>query len=141
MAVNKASKSYIRRKGDAAKAISEVTKNLQSAIDELKITSKESLDEIALTILNTSNNYAPLDTGELRDSSYTESEETNNSYTVEIGYGNEGKAPYAVYVHEIGPIENPTTPGTTYKFLQRAVTETEADIERILADALRNTLK
>ena len=141
MAVNKSSPAYIRRSADAKKALDTVAKNIQSAIDAIKLGSENALEEIAQTIHNTSQAYAPLDTGELRDSSYISSEKTADKYTVKIGYGKDGKAPYAVYVHEIGPYKNPTTPGTGYKFLERAVTETEADIAQIVADAIANEIK
>ena len=141
MAVKKPSTSYIETSKGAKKALDDVAKNLENAIAALGLATQESLDEIALTIHNTSQAYAPLDTGELRDSSYVSSEKTKDKYTVEIGYGKDGKAPYAVYTHEIGPYKNPTTPGTGYKYLQRAVTETEADIEQILADAIKNALR
>jgi hypothetical protein len=137
MAVNKSSTSYIKRSGDAKQALNNVAKNLENILAQIGITTEDSLDEVAQTIHNTSQAYAPLDTGELRESSYISSEKTEGKYTVEIGYTD----PKAPYVHEIGPYKNPTTPGTDYKFLQRAVTETEADIEQILADAIKNTLR
>lgn len=139
--VDKQSKSYIKRSGDAKKALDQVAKNLEKAIAEIGLITEDTLDEVALSILNKSLTYAPLDTGELRESAYTDFEKTNSNYTVEIGYGKDGKAPYAVYTHEIGPYNNPTTPGTNYKFLQRAATEVESDIPAIVADAIRNQLK
>lgn len=135
--INKTSPSYINSKASADKALKDVANNLQSVIDGLKIQSEDVLYEVGLNILNTSNRYAPLDEGELRDSSYIEDERTETGYTVEVGY----TADHAVYTHELGPYKNPTTPGTGFKYLQRAVTETESDIEQILADAFRNILK
>ena len=135
--VNKKSPAYIRRSGDAKKALGQVAKNLEQAIAEIEGLTEDALDEIALSIHNKSQVYAPLDTGELRESGYVESERTDGKYTVEVGYTD----PKAPYTHEIGPYKNPTTPGTGYKYLQRAATEIESDIPQIIADALRNALK
>jgi len=137
--INKSHPSYITSKASAEKAIKEVSKNLQLAIDNMKVASEEVLYEIGLNVLNTSNRYAPLDNGELRDSSYIIEEKTKDSYTVEIGYTSD----HAVYQHELygTSYKDPTTPGTTPKFLQNALNEVEADIERIVADAERNILK
>ena len=67
--------------------------------------------------LELANYYVPKDTGELRDSGYVEAK----GKTAEIGYGKNGRAPYAVFVHE-----NPMfyhEPPTQAKFLQRAMDE------------------
>jgi len=137
--INKSSVSYIKSKESADKALKEVSNNLQIALDKLKIQGEEILYEVGLNVLNTSNRYAPLDNGDLRDSSYIVDEKTKDSYTVEIGY----TADHAVYQHELygTSYKNPTTPGTTPKFLQNALNEVEADIERIIADAERNVIK
>lgn len=135
--VNKQAPAYIRRSGDAKKALDQVAKNLEQVLQGIEGLTEEALDEIALTIHNNSQAYAPLDTRELRESSYIESEKTGTNYTVEIGY----KADHSVYTHEIGPYKNPTTLGTGYKYLQRAATEVESDIPQIIADSLKNNLR
>lgn len=140
--IRKNSESYVRRSGDAKKALAQVQANLQAVIEQIQGDAEVALEEIALTIQNTSNRYAPLDDGELRESSYIEKEVVGDRVTFEVGY----TADHSVYTHEIfaGPGEtykDPTTPGTFPKYLERAVIETEDDIATIVADAIRNNLR
>jgi hypothetical protein len=77
----------------------------------------ESMVEALQPTLELSQEYCPIETGELRASGYVEA----RGRTAEIGYGKDGMAPYAVLVHE-----NPKfyhTPPTQSKFLQRAMDE------------------
>lgn len=137
--INKSSPSYIRTKGGARKALGEVAKNLESVIQTIKVNNKEALDEIAKEIEATSNKYAPMDTEELRKSSYIASEESGDNYTVEIGYTSD----YANFQHENYGTSyiNPTTKGTRPKFLQLAGTEIESDIKDIVARKQKETFK
>lgn len=77
--------------------------------------------------LDISNTYCPVETGELRGSGYVEARKRGRSGpTAEIGYGKNGQAPYAVFVHE-----NPVfyhEPPTQAKFLQRAMDEDSGNI-------------
>ena len=138
--VDKGSVSFIKTQADVKSAMDGVEKTLQAALSQLMVTTADELTEVGLTIQNTSNMIAPLDEGDLIASSYVSTKKEGDKVTVEIGYTDD-KAPY---VHENTPskrdYENPTTSGTHWKFLQKAVTEVEPDINIILADALRNKL-
>ena len=46
--VNKKSESYIRRSGDAKKALDQVAKNLENIINGIELITEDTLDEIAL---------------------------------------------------------------------------------------------
>lgn len=70
--------------------------------------------------------YCPVDTGELRASGYVEARSFRGRITAEIGFGHEGMAPYAVFVHENPNIHH--TPPTQYKYLERAVYEDSNDV-------------
>lgn len=137
--INKSGPSYIRRKGDAEKALKEVTKNLEKILKTVGEVSGESLDNIAKEIKKKSDEYAPLDKGDLRNSSYTSSEKQGNKYTAEVGY----KADHAIYLHENygTSYANPTTQGTKPKFLESAATEIESDIPRIVAEDIKKVIK
>jgi hypothetical protein len=136
--IDTSSPAYIKTSSDARQAMDKIGANLSKVLAELQVTSEEALLEIAQNILNESNNIAPMDTGEMIDSSYIASEVTDGNITIEVGY----KDPKAVYQHELygTSYKNPTTPGTMPKFLQTAATEVESDIPARVADALKNKL-
>lgn len=67
-----------------------------------------------------SQEYCPVDTGELLASGYLATETFRGGARAEIGYAKGGTPEYAVYVHEI-PYEHQFP--TSYKFLQRAIDE------------------
>lgn len=141
MAIDKSSSSFKRNKTNAKSGLKEIRNNLQKALADIEEGAAEGLEEVAQTIHNTSNRYAPMDTGELRDSSYYEQIEAPDKVVYEIGY----TADHAVYAHENAgrgvDYVNPTTSGTHWKFLEKAVGETTEDIERVVADAAKNKLR
>lgn len=66
--------------------------------------------------------YVPVDTGELKESGYLEEvRRGKGSARAEIGYGKNGQAPYALYVHEMTDI--PHKAPTSAKYLERAIDE------------------
>lgn len=135
--INKNSKAYIRRSKDSKKALKDVQNNLEAVLSSVTEVTEQSLNKLAEEIQKKSNEYAPLDTGDLRKSSYISNERNGDNYTVEIGY----KADYAIFTHEIGPYKHPTTPGTDYKYLQRAATEIESEIPSIIANDVKGVTK
>lgn len=80
--------------------------------------------------LELSQKYVPYATGELHDSAYLEVAEKGRSSTkVEIGYGKDGQAPYALIVHEVPAYH---AEPTRYKYLQTAIDEdSRAILDRI----------
>lgn len=117
-------------RGSMIRGLDQVVGNFKSVCagieqDILPGVMKEALEPT----LALSNYYAPIDTGEMRGSSYVEVRNRGGRTggpTAEIGYGKGGAAPYTVFVHE-----NPNffhEPPTQYKFLQRAMDEDLAGI-------------
>jgi hypothetical protein len=141
MAINRGSSSFIATKADARQALANIEANLNSVLAALQITAEDKLLELGKQIEERSNEIAPEDTGELKSLSYAESERVGDTVTVAIGY----RADHAAYTHENTPsktdYQNPTTPGTHFKFLQTALTEKENDLMNELADALKAQLK
>lgn len=69
--------------------------------------------------------YVPKDTGELASSAYLEITPYRSGSRVEMGYGRNGEAPHAIYVHEV-PFNHEEP--TSWKFLERAINEDWANI-------------
>lgn len=105
-------------------SLQSVLANLESLKDDLSEGSTEALEAAAAEILERSQEYVPVVSGDLRDSGavIVEADQVTVSYGV----------PYAVDVHE-----NPNSEG--YGFLLRAVEET--DVEGIIASFLRSRIK
>lgn len=88
------------------------------------------MSEFADRILKKSLEYCPMDTGALRASARVIKGNQPTEYTIVYGSGAGGgfrDSYYAVYVHEI-PKANYTTPGTGWKYLERAVDEIVPEI-------------
>ena len=132
---------YIRRSGDAKAAMAQVQKNLQAVLDGIRVSAGEGLKGAAEAIHQKSLDYAPKEFGALRKSAYVAHSEQNGVTTYEIGFGEGGDPGYTIFTHEIGPYANPTTPGTDYKYLQRAVTELEADIIDDVASQIKEGMR
>jgi len=95
----------------------------------------EAMLEALRPTLELSQKYVPYATGELHDSAYVEIVEKGRSSTkVEIGYGKDGQAPYALFVHEMPHYH---TPPTRYKFLEVAIDEDS----RNLLDRIAGSIK
>ncbi|MFS8639301.1 MAG: hypothetical protein LOD90_00515 [Symbiobacteriaceae bacterium] len=110
--------------------------------------------DVGLMIWGESNKTAPKKTGDLRANAYLkfDGEELargenppaslaaptgfRGRHVVEVGYGVE----YAIYVHEMPPYQNPTTPGTRPKFLELAVQENRDRIARHVEQKVREAL-
>jgi hypothetical protein len=78
--------------------------------------------------------YTPVKTGALRASSYLEVTDRGQTPRVELGFGKGGQPEYAVYVHEM--VEIPHKPPTRAKFLQSAVLEDQANVEKRILEQL-----
>lgn len=119
---------FSRRAGNNRRRMKQIEDNLKQALEGKAEDIAETLNEEGHFIEKISNKNAPKDTGELRSSSYVETEAEDKEVRTTIGY----MADHAIYTHEIGPYKNPTTPGTNWKYLERAVKERESFIRQRL---------
>lgn len=98
----------------------QVEDNLRKAIQQIEGRTEPGLFEAALFVEGEAVRNAPIDTGNLRGSGYTQRVPGG----AEVGF----TADYAVFVHEID--KNYTVGG--WKFLERAVTENQNEILEII---------
>lgn len=106
-------------------AIKSIVKQFGDATPELVLEAMKPTFEIA-------KEYCPKDTGALVDSGYLESVGTKTQPRVEIGFARGGQPFYAVLVHE--NMEMYHASPTRAKFLQAAIEEDMANIERRIYD-------
>lgn len=78
-----------------------------------------------------------MDTGALRNSGFTKTEQNGDTITTVIGFAKDGDPPYAVFIHERHDLNHaaPTCSG----FLLEAAKRFENRIAAILADKIRRT--
>lgn len=103
----------------------EVQVNLNKAIAQIVGGTKAGLLEAGFLIQRRAVELAPIDTGNLRGSSYTEPGEIGGNPVVEVGF----QAEYSVFVHEIAATH---VPPTQWKFLETAVKQSIPDIPAII---------
>ena len=84
--------------------------------------------------LGLSLSYTPYATGELYNSAFLDVSKRGRNPQVEIGYGKDGQAPYALQVHEIPAYHEPPT---RYKYLEAALMEDSGDILQRIADGVK----
>lgn len=107
-------------RGDQVKGLDTVLSNLNSEIAKIEGASMDGLMEAGMKIQASSQQRAPVDTGNLKGSAYTRKARVGGK-SVEIGY----TANYAIYVHE--NLEARHTVGQA-KFLESALRDNEAKI-------------
>jgi hypothetical protein len=107
--------------------IERVVKNLNREIRRIRGRTKTGLWLAAQYVKGASLVKTPVDTGHLRQSAYVTAFDSSAGPGAEIGY----TAAYAVYVHEID--KNYRAPGTSWKFLERALMESRKAILEIIA--------
>jgi HK97 gp10 family phage protein len=90
---------------------------------------EDALEKCANVILRKSQEYVPVETGELKASGHVEKEGKGLGAKSRVVYGGD-PAPYALYVHE--DLEKKHAPPTCAKFLTRAVRETRGTCANIL---------
>ena len=86
-------------------------------------------------LLRRSNQKVPIDTGDLAGSGSMSVDREQNRIEASIGYN----TPYAVEVHENLKAFHPN--GGEAKFLENAYTENAPGYERLIEDALRESMK
>jgi hypothetical protein len=114
----------------------EVLRRLNKEIGEIKGCTRSGMRQSALLVKRRSVQRTPVDTGNLRNSAYTEVHDTLRGPGAVIGY----TAAYAPYVHEVThskrgrPIVHRAG---QVKFLESAIKESVGDILRILRERAR----
>jgi len=138
--VNRASRAFIRKRGDATRAMRGVEKNLKAINVTLAQQSEEALLKVAERIKDEAIPITPMDTGALRRSVFTDSETTPDGAVAVVGFNKEGSgdADHAVFVHEMPATGVKwTTPGTGPKFLQIAANKVSQDILDTVATEMK----
>ncbi len=149
MSVNKNSAAFIIRKGNARAALNEISKNLIRAFNQLSEATQEGTKIAAEKILKRSLELCPIDTGALRTSARVISPKRSRKEVrgkisaagidpVFVVYDHGGKAPYAVFVHEI--LRYRHDPPTQAKFLQTAMDEAAAEVLTTVANEAKKNL-
>jgi len=106
----------------------EILTNLTREIRGIKNRTKAGVHAAGLLVKSRALPKTPVKTGNLRNSAYVISEDTKRGPVAEVGY----TASYAVFVHEID--KNYRAPGTSWKYLERAIQESRGDILRLIRD-------
>jgi hypothetical protein len=101
----------------ALEGLNAVIRNLNKQLDRMGAATKEGLHDVALDLQGKSQRLAPVDTGDLRGSAYTEVEKEAGGYVAEIGF----KQIYSIVQHENLEYEHPR--GGQAKYLEQPAKE------------------
>ena len=108
-----------------------VLANLNREILGIKGRTRAGVMKAALLVKNRSVKRTPVDTGNLRASAYVQEWRIGKGPGAEIGY----TAAYAPYVHEIDKAYR--KPGTSWKFLEKALRESRKEILEIIRESAK----
>jgi hypothetical protein len=118
MRFNPGSATYVR----AIKTqMDQISMRLEKTIKNIKDVTPEAVIYGLQPILELSQQYVPVDTGDLKRSGFIEARKTTTGTRAVIGYAKNGVPNYAAWVHEMMHI--PHAKGKSAKFLERAVNE------------------
>jgi hypothetical protein len=138
--VNKTSPAYIRRKGDADKALAQASRNLEVVLDWVRDLNQDALVQVAEAIKKDAQALTPVDTGALRNSAFVDSEMTPTGPRAVVGFAPEGQGPdYTVFVHERREVYH--KPPTQAGFLLAAWQKWEGRIADLVAKKIKEKLK
>jgi len=118
-------------KSNTLQGTDKVLRRLNKEIRGIRGRTKAGLMAAGLIVKRRSQIRTPVDTGNLINSAYITSTGTEIKPGVEIGY----TAAYAPYVHEIE--KNYKKPGSSWKFLEKALQESEKDILKVIGGYAR----
>lgn len=105
--------------------LQKVQRNLNEKIDEIEEKSEKGIKEAGLLVERESKQRTPVDTGNLKGGTYTETITSSKGTGVEIGY----TAKYAIHVHERTELNHPVGEA---KFLEKALRDNEGKILRLI---------
>jgi hypothetical protein len=120
---------------DIRQQMATIMKNLEDLIQAVEDVTPEALEYALQPIYDKSQEYVPVDTGDLKRSGYLETRQTSRGVEAEVGYGRGGRPSYAPIVHENMAFYH--NPPTRSKFLETAINEHQQDILPRLIDFLR----
>ncbi len=116
-------------------AFTSMAKDFGWYVDQLEGFLPEDLKSALEPTFELSQEYVPVQTGDLKESGYLEVESFRNGARVEMGYGRNGIPDYAIHVHEDTFAQHAEP--TRAKFLQAAVDEDYNNILQRVTDSLR----
>ena len=99
------------------RGVDSVIKNFNKKLSEIKDASKDSIRDVALDLISKAKERAPLDTGDLRGSGFTEFKESSTEYVARVGF----TEPYALVQHEDLTFKHPQ--GGEAKYLENPLKE------------------
>lgn len=99
----------------------QIEKNYSAVINQLRGVTPSVLEEALRPTFDKSQEYVPVDTGDLKASGYLEVKREGKDTRAEMGYGKGGDPNYAAFVHERTDINHQSP--TRAKFLQSAIEE------------------
>ena len=108
--------------------LNNIISNFQSVVDALQEQAPEVLIEALQPAFDLSQEYVPVDTGDLKASGFLREVKDNRNPTVAIGYASAGNPSYAAFVHERVDI-NHAAP-TRSKYLLAALEEKEEEVQQ-----------
>lgn len=125
--------SYVR---DVNAQFASIMKNMQKVVDTIDNITPDILIDALQPTFEKSQEYVPVDTGELKKSGFLEKDFSTKHPRVLIGYGRGGFPHYAAHVHE--RVDIPHEAPTRAKFLSSALQEDAVVIQdRIIAGLKR----
>ena len=116
----------------------ECVANIELYVEKMNMSAKQAVTDFANEVMLVSTeNYCPVDTGTLKDSaSVEETQNTETEYEVTLSYNTD----YAINVHEISTYHHNNPPTACWKFLEKALTESQGKFEEELAMKVRGEL-
>lgn len=120
-----ADSSYAALGAQFRESLEAILGNLDDFIAHMDDVSPDILVEALEPIFEKSQEYVPVDTGDLKSSGYLQARGYRGGARAEIGYGRGGHPDYAIFVHEM-PYTHAAP--TRAKFLQVAIDEGYSDL-------------
>jgi hypothetical protein len=106
--------------GNLKQQFDQVVANFKWYVDQIDAVLPEVLLESLRPTFELSQEYCPVDTGELKSSGYLQITDFRGKARVEMGYAYGGQPSYAIYVHEMPYYHEPPTRS---KWLEAAIDE------------------
>ncbi len=116
-------------------AMTELQGNLEYILDQFEGATPEIMYDALEPTFEKSQEYCPVDTGDMKASGYLDIVEFRGNPKVEMGYGKGGVPFYTAYVHEM--VEMPHKAPTRAKWVEVAINEDTFDIIDRVSDGYK----
>lgn len=113
----------------------QIVLRLSKTIKGIKNVTPEAIKAGLQPIMDLSQTYVPVDSGDLKRSGFIETRQTSTGVRAWIGYAKGGTPHYAAWVHEMMHI--PHAKGKSAKFLERAVNERIHTFKYLVLDHIK----